>query len=145
MLKVDQYPIPTPEDLFSKLAGGKRFTKLDLSQAYQQMILHPEDRDFTTINTHLGLFRFTRLPFGIASAPAIFQQAIERIIQGLPGVVCYLDDILVTGNNDQEHFENLSRVLERLSERGVCRVNVVLCYPQYSTWMKKDSMRLLTR
>jgi len=54
------------------LAGGQKFSKLDLSQASQQMLLHP-DWKYTTINTHLGLFQYTRLPFGIASAPAIFQ------------------------------------------------------------------------
>ena len=71
MLQVDQHPIPKAEDLFATLAGGKKFSKLDLSQAYQQVLLHPDDRKYTTINTHLGFFQYTRLPFGIASAPAI--------------------------------------------------------------------------
>ena len=71
-LYIDQQPIPKAEDLFTTLAGGKKFSKLDLSQAYQQMLLHPDDQKYTTINTHLGLFQYTRLPFGIASAPAVF-------------------------------------------------------------------------
>ena len=73
VLQIDKHPIPKPEDLLTVLAGGQKFSKLDLSQAYQQMLLDPEDRKYTTINTHLGLFQYQRLPFGIASAPAIFQ------------------------------------------------------------------------
>lgn len=119
VLLVDQHPIPKPEDLLTALAGGQKFSKLDLSQAYQQMLLAEEDRKYTTIHTHQGLYLYTRLPFGIASAPAIFQQAMEKILHGLPQVICYLDDILITGRNNQEHLANLEEVLERLKEWGL--------------------------
>ena len=119
VLQVGQYPIPQPEDLLTALTGGQKFSKLDLSQAYQQMILEPEHRKFTTINTHQGLCQYTRLPFGITSAPAIFHQAMEKILQGLPKVVCYLDDVLVTGSSDREHITNLEEVFRRLKERGL--------------------------
>ena len=119
VLNVDQHPIPKPEDLLTVLAGGQRFSKLDLSHAYQQMLLHSDDRKYTTINTHLGLYQYKRLPFGIASAPAIFQQAMEKILQGIPKAVCYLDDVLVTGRDDQEHMETLAEVLKQLNERGL--------------------------
>jgi len=82
VLKVDQYPVPTAEDLFATLAGGQTFTKLDLSHAYQQVLLDPESRKYVTINTHKGLYQYTRLPFGIASAPAVFQQIMEKILHG---------------------------------------------------------------
>ena len=110
VLHIGQHPIPKAEDLFATLAGGKKFSKLDLSQAYQQMLLHPDDRKYTTINTHLGLFQYTRLPFGIAAAPAIFQQAMEKILQGIPKVICYLNDVLITGQNDEEHLKTLETV-----------------------------------
>ena len=71
-LDIDQYPLPKPDDLFASLAGGQKFSKIDLTQAYQQMVLDEESREFVTINTHMGLYRYTRLPFGVASAPAIF-------------------------------------------------------------------------
>ncbi len=70
-LKVDQYPLPKPDELFASLAGGKRFTKLDLTQAYQQMPLQLESQKLVVVNTHQGLYRYTQLPFGIAPAPAI--------------------------------------------------------------------------
>ena len=96
-MKVDQYPIPTAQDLYATLAGGKKFSKIDLSQAYLQMELDPESQKYCTINTHRGLYQFTRLPFGIASAPATFQKMMDTILQGISGTICYMDDILVTG------------------------------------------------
>ena len=61
--KLDNYPIPKTEDLLATLGGGEKFTKLDMSQAYQQMTPDEESRKFTTINTHKGLFQYNRLPF----------------------------------------------------------------------------------
>ena len=70
VLQIDQHPLPKPDNLLATLAGGKKFSKIDLSQAYQQMVLEPDYHKYTTINTHLGLFQYTQLPFGIASEPA---------------------------------------------------------------------------
>ena len=112
VLQIDKHPIPKPEDLLTVLAGGQKFSKLDLSQAYQQMLLDPEDRKYTTINTHLGLFKYKRLPFGIASAPAIFQSQMEKILQGIPKAVCYLDDVLITGKDDSDHLATLEKVFD---------------------------------
>ena len=76
--KLNCYPLPKVEDIFAMLKKGKAFTKLDLSQAYQQISLNANSRKFVVINTHKGLFRYTRLPYGIASAPGIFQKAMEH-------------------------------------------------------------------
>ncbi len=119
VLQVDQFPLPKPEDLFATLAGGEKFTKLDLSQAYQQVVLEPESRKYVTINTHQGLYQYNRLPFGVACAPAVFQQTMEKILQGIPRVIVYIDDILVTGRNDSEHLASLTTVFERLHAYGV--------------------------
>ena len=85
--KLHRQPIPRVEDLFATLQGGKKFTKLDLSQAYQQLPLHPDSRKYVVINTHKGLFRYTRLPYGISSAPGIFQKEMDNLLAGIPGVV----------------------------------------------------------
>ena len=118
-LDVDQYPLPKPSDLFASLAGGQKFSVLDLSQAYQQLLLDEESKAYTTINTHKGLYQYTRLPFGIASAPAIFQKTMDVLLQGIPHVMCYIDDILVTGVDDTEHLRNLEEVLQRLEHYGL--------------------------
>ena len=73
---------------------------------------------YVIINTHQGLYQFTRLPFGISSAPVIFQRLMDKILHGLSGVICYIDDILITGNNGEEHLRNLAAVLNRLEKHG---------------------------
>eukprot|EP00731_Ephydatia_muelleri_P025536 Em0017g619a len=118
-LEVDQYPLPKPEDIFASLAGGTAFSKIDLSQAYQQLLLDKESQQYLTVNTHQGLYRYKRLTFGVASAPAIFQRVMDTMLQGIPNVVCYLDDILVTGATIEAHLDNLEAVLHRLQQHGV--------------------------
>ena len=118
-LLVDQYPLPKPVDLMACLTGGVCFSKIDLSSAYQQMLLDDESAQLVTVNTHQGLYEFTRLPFGVASAPAVFQRAMDTILRGIPQVICYLDDILVTGRNVSEHNDHLAEVLKWLQEHGV--------------------------
>lgn len=119
VLSAEQYPLPLIDDLFAGLSGGQKFSKIDLNQAYLQMCVDEQSRELLTINTHKGLFRYCRLPFGITSAPALFQRAMDQILSGLPGVQCYLDDILCTGANDEEHLHNLDATLQRLQEYGL--------------------------
>ena len=101
--QVDQYPLPKPSDLMTCLTGGRRFTKRDLTAAYQQMLLDEES---------------ARLPGGVASALAVFQRAMDSILQGMPYVTCYHDVILVTGRTDEEHLQGLEEVLRRLRDHG---------------------------
>ena len=116
---IDKYPIPKIEDLFAKMAGGQKFTKLDMSQVYQQLCLDEDSQKYVIINTSKGLFRYNRLPFGISSAPGIFQRVIESLLQGIPKVVVYLDDILVTGSTDEEHLQNLAEVLKQIQQASL--------------------------
>ena len=83
------------------------FSKIDLAAAYQQVLLDNDSKKYTTINTHRGLSVYNRLPFGISSAPSIFQ----RIMDNLP-VVVFLDDLLIMGCSEEDHLHNLQRVLQ---------------------------------
>lgn len=117
--QVDKYPLPTVNEVFSKLSGGKTFTKIDLSQAYSQITVHEDFQKYLTVNTHKGLFAVTRLPFGISSAPGIFQRLMNCILGDIQGVAVYLDDILITGKNEAEHGATVRKVLEKLHEAGL--------------------------
>ena len=117
-LQIDQYPIPKPEDIFASLARSELFTMLDLSPAYQHLLLDDESSELVTVNTHLGLYHYSRLLYGIASAPAIFQRTMNQLLNGLTGVRCYLDDIIIMGKSMEEHLNNLSRVLEQLQDKN---------------------------
>ena len=119
MSKLDRYPIPRIEDLFSKLAGGKSFTKLDLSQAYLQIPLDDSSKELLVINTPKGLLRYTRMPYGISSAPGIFQRFMENVLQGLSHVIVYTDDILITGGSEEDHLKTLALVLAQLDNAGI--------------------------
>ena len=107
------------DDILADLAGGVKFSKLDLANVYDQMEVSEESREYLTITTHNGIFRQNRLVFGITMAPAIWQNAIEKVLQGLPGVKVYFDDILVSGRTESEHLSKLGRVFERLTEFGL--------------------------
>ncbi|PIK46461.1 hypothetical protein BSL78_16671 [Apostichopus japonicus] len=109
--RVDQYPIPRIEDLFATLPGGTKFTKLDMSQAYQHLLLDDKSKNLVVVNTHMGLFRYNRLPFGVASAPGIFQRVMEGVLRGLSGVSVYLDDIIITAPTEADHLNTLKEVL----------------------------------
>lgn len=119
VLKVDHYPLPQPEELFTAICGGKVFCVLDLSSAYQQMVLSEESRHILTVNTHKGLCRYNRLPYGIASAPALFQSMMDKVLLGIPNVGCYIDDVIVAGQNVDDCQKTLERVLGKLSEYNI--------------------------
>ena len=71
------------------------------------------------VNTHKGLFRYNRLPFGISLAPGIFQRTMESLLQDIPSVIVYIDDILISGQSEEEHLQLLERVLDRLETAGL--------------------------
>ena len=118
-VRTEGYPLPTVQDLFSSLAKGKYFTKLDLQHTYQQLEVEESSQELLTINTHKGLYRYVRLPFGISSAPSIFQAVMDQILKGQKNTICYLDDILIMGQNREEHDEILEQVLKHLQDHGI--------------------------
>ncbi|PIO60823.1 integrase core domain protein [Teladorsagia circumcincta] len=126
-LSLHQHPLPTTEEVFTKLNGGQLFSQIDLADAYLQIEVEEDSKELLTINTHRGLFRYNRLPFGVKSAPGIFQQIIDSMIAGLDGVAAYLDDIIVTGRTTVEHRHNLEALLRRIEQYGF-RVREEKCH-----------------
>ena len=122
----EHYPLPNVEDLFASVADGKVFSKLDLSHACQQLELDAETQHYVTVNTHKGIYRYLRTPYGVSSAPSTFQSIMDQILQGINHVMCFLDDILITDESEQEHRNVLVEVLTRLEQCRV-RVNLAKC------------------
>ena len=118
VIQNESYPLPTAEDLFATLSGGEVFSKIDLSAAYQQLELTQDAKQYLVINTSKGLYQYNRLSFGVSTAPSVFQKTMDQVLQGLEGVVCYLDDILISSTKEK-HVDRVAMVLERLRKFGI--------------------------
>lgn len=111
--------IPVLDDVIHKLAGSSVFSKLDAASGFWQIPLSKDSQKLTTFITPVGRFWFKRLPFGITSAPEVFQDRMEQLLTGLPGVVVIMDDILIHGADEAEHDERYNKVLEVLTKAGL--------------------------
>nr|XP_029717335.1 uncharacterized protein K02A2.6-like [Aedes albopictus] len=139
-LVVDRHPLPTVDELFASLAGGKKFSKIDLVQAYLQLEVAPEDREILTLSTHRSLYRPNRLMYGVASAPTIWQRQMEVILQGIEGVSVFLDDIKVTGPDDATHLRRLEEVLRRLDQHGIRSFDYEIRFRKSADHANADAM-----
>ena len=122
----DRHPLPLINEIFATLGGGERFSQIDLSHAYMQIPVKENSRDYLTIITHKGLFRYTKLPEGVASGPGAFQKNMENTLQNIPGTRAYLDNIYCTGKTDEDHLSSLIAVFTRLENRGY-NINIEKC------------------
>ena len=93
----------------------------DLSHVEQRthILLDESSCEIATTNTHRGLFRYQRLPYGISSAPGISQRTMECSFQGMPDVAPFLDNVIIMEKDDEEHLQNLSFILEKISRAGL--------------------------
>jgi hypothetical protein len=106
----NKYPLPRIEDLFDQLRGASVFSKIDLRSGYHQLRIRPSDIPETTFITKYGLYEFTVMSFGLTNAPAYFMYYLDKF------VVVFIDDILIYSQNEQEHEEQLRKVLQRLRD-----------------------------
>ena len=118
-IKRETYQLPIFEELLLKMSGAKFFSLLDASSGFWQLPLAEGSRHLTTFITPVGRFRMKRLPFGISIAPEVYQERMHRLLKDCPGVVCYLDDVLVYGATEQEHDMNLKRVMKIMKDGGL--------------------------
>ena len=112
------YPLPKIEDLHAAVRGCKVFSCIDIRDAYHNCRVSESSQKYLTINTHIGLFAFKRLPNGVHSGPAIFQRIMDTVLAGVPKVICRLDDILCGGVDEEDNLKTLSVVLDRLQNAG---------------------------
>ena len=115
----ERHQMPTVDELIHDLNGATVFSKVDLRSGYHQLVLDPSSRSITTFNTHIGLFRYKRLNFGVCSASEVFQKEIHNVVRDLQGVTNIADDILIYGATQEEHDAALEALFTRLEERGL--------------------------
>ena len=118
-VKRERHILPSVEQTLAQTGGARYFSKLDANSGYWQIELDPESAKLTTFITPFGRFCFNRLPFGITSAPEHFQRRMTEILGDLEGVICLVDDVLVTGRTQEEHDRRLMAVLLRLQQAGL--------------------------
>ncbi|XP_060126817.1 uncharacterized protein K02A2.6-like [Zootoca vivipara] len=131
-LTAHAYPVPVVSHVLATLAGSKIFGKLDLAQAYQQLPVDEATAEAQTIVTHRGAFRVKRLQFGVSVAPGIFQNLMDSLLKGIPGVTPFFDDVLIAGPTPEEFEDRLRSVLHRFQTAGlkVKREKCLLGVPQ---------------
>eukprot|EP00745_Piridium_sociabile_P043738 TRINITY_DN8997_c0_g2_i9.p1 TRINITY_DN8997_c0_g2~~TRINITY_DN8997_c0_g2_i9.p1 ORF type:complete len:902 (-),score=147.63 TRINITY_DN8997_c0_g2_i9:1001-3472(-) len=110
----DAEPIPDVEEIFTRLANAKFFTKIDLAKGYWQIMVKPEDRPKTAFSTHVGLFQFVRMPFGLVTAPAVFARMMRMLNLQDFSAESFFDDILVHSLTWNTHLSDVRGVLARL-------------------------------
>lgn len=115
----ERQPIPTVEEVLQDLNGSRVFSRMDLKWGFHQILLAEESRHVTTFVTHRGLYRYTRLMFGVTSAPEKYQQIIRDVLRGCDGVVNIADDLVIHGKDLKQHDERLFTVLDRLKTAGL--------------------------
>jgi hypothetical protein len=118
-LKREHYQIPVIDDLLPDLTDACVFTKVDLTSAFWHLELDDESSVLTTFATPYGRFRWLRLPFGLNVSSEIFQKCLNQELEGLPGVKCIADDVLIYGTSEADHDRNLANLLCRCQYKGI--------------------------
>ncbi len=117
----DAYPLPRIDDILEALRGAKYFCSIDLVSGYWLIKVADKDRGKTAFGSHLGLYEFLCMPFGLTGAPATFLSLMDKVLDGLIGKNClvYLDDIIIFGSSFEETFANLKLLMGRLHDHNL--------------------------
>ncbi|KAL7070427.1 hypothetical protein ACQ4LE_010332 [Meloidogyne hapla] len=131
-LELNRHPLPRVEDIYASISGAKFFSQLDLRDAYLQIELDDESKKLCGVNTHRGIMQCQRLPFGVKSAPAIFQQLMDQMLSGIPGAFAYLDDIVIASPSMEKHIETIFELFSQIQRFGL-KIHLEKC-----SFLKKE-------
>ena len=113
------HPLPAVDETLAQLSDAQTFTKLDTNAGLWQIPLAKESRPLTAFITPFGRYQFNTLPFGITSAPELFQKRMNTLLSDLKSVLCLMDDVLVYGKDQSEHDKTLEAVLKCIEAAGM--------------------------
>ena len=123
----EHFPMPTVEDVISRMPNAKVFSVLDANHGFWQVKLAKDSSKLATFNTPFGRYSYMRLPFGIASAPELFQNVMSHLFQDIEGVEVIVDDLVVWGEDVEQHDVRLGQVLDCCRERNL-KLNREKCH-----------------
>ena len=113
-------PLLKIDEMYANLRGGKIFTTLDLQSGYYHIALDKDSKAKTAFVTPFGKYKFNAVPFGLAQAPAYFQQLISIVLQDCSDfAIVYLDDIIIFSRIEQEHLKHIKIIFKKLKEAGL--------------------------
>jgi len=115
----ERFTLPILDDALHELGQSRFFSKADLSAGFHHVELDYESSLLTTFQTYYGRYRWTRLPFGLSVSSEIFGRKLLEALDGLTGVICIADDVIVHGRDEREHDARLAAFLQRCRERGI--------------------------
>lgn len=118
----ERFPLPLIEDLLDKLKEAQLFTSLDLKNGFLHVNVSEESQKYTAFVTPQGQYEFNKMPFGLCTAPSVFQRFVNDIFQDfiLDGtVLAYLDDLIIPSKTEEEGIKKMKKILERAQEYGL--------------------------
>lgn len=119
VLVSDNEPIPRVDMIFAKLGSCRYFSKFDFSKGYWQVPMDDDSKGMTAFACASGLYQFRFMPFGIKTAPAVFTRLMRKLVEDLPNIYHYFDDVLIATETWEEHVTVLQSFLERVERAGL--------------------------
>ena len=112
----DRTPLPRIDEILNDCARGRYFAKIDMTNAFYQTRMHPDDIKYTAVDTPFGVYEWTVMPMGLCNAPATQQRRMTKALYHLIGRIChvYLDDIIIWSDSIEEHRRNIKAVMTAL-------------------------------
>ena len=115
-----EWPLPRIRDVRHRLAGTRWYTRFDLKDAFHRVTIPAAYRGWTAFHSHLGTFQFTRMPFGLKTAPATYQRFLDWVLFSHRGyLINYVDDILIFGSTRAQTSRRTRAVRETLAKWAI--------------------------
>ncbi|XP_013632991.1 PREDICTED: uncharacterized protein LOC106338596 [Brassica oleracea var. oleracea] len=124
----DSHPLPNIDRLVESTAGNEMLTFMDAFSGYNQIMMHPDDREKTAFITDKGTYCYKVMPFGLKNAGATYQRLVNKMFVDKLGITMemYIDDMLVKSLHATDHLRHLQECFETLNKYGM-KLNPAKC------------------